>query len=408
MPAKEVTRFQVNAPPNTVFGSAVNSLRTGTARAAQPCLPTARASSSSPWMNAARRCSGCDAFDSFDAIPLAGSDGASQPFWAPDARSIGFFVGKKLKRLEATGGSPLHHLRCRGRHSARRNLGIRRRHHLRQRQFAPPVSGVSRGRRPGAAGDAHRTGCRQRGPAGPPSCPTAARSSTGHGPRAAGPGVYVASIVPGIAPKRLPDRREQRGLRSRRVFCCSHREACCCGSVSTRPDWKSVARRGVWPRGSLELRLQGRRPFPCRIPASWCTSRQSRARRNSRGSIGTVACWKPSVSPAPTCSRRCHRTEHASCTPTSGTAISGSSISAATSSRRSRPVQGRNCHRCGRLTARPSFIGARRTTVSPRFSRRVPAVRAKRRCSSRVALSGPTQISPDGKWLLYFGNPERG
>jgi eukaryotic-like serine/threonine-protein kinase len=41
------------------------------------------------------------------AQPLAGTEGASFPFWAPDSRSIGFFADRKLKRLDLSGGQPL-------------------------------------------------------------------------------------------------------------------------------------------------------------------------------------------------------------------------------------------------------------------------------------------------------------
>ena len=44
--------------------------------------------------------------DSIDALPLTGSDGASLPFWSPDARSIAFFVGNQLKQIDAGGGTP--------------------------------------------------------------------------------------------------------------------------------------------------------------------------------------------------------------------------------------------------------------------------------------------------------------
>jgi Tol biopolymer transport system component len=36
--------------------------------------------------------------------PLAGTEGASYPFWSPDSRSIGFFAEGKLKKIEAAGG----------------------------------------------------------------------------------------------------------------------------------------------------------------------------------------------------------------------------------------------------------------------------------------------------------------
>ena len=39
--------------------------------------------------------------------PLAGTEGAGFPFWAPDSRSIGFFADGKLKRLDLGGGAPV-------------------------------------------------------------------------------------------------------------------------------------------------------------------------------------------------------------------------------------------------------------------------------------------------------------
>jgi Tol biopolymer transport system component/tRNA A-37 threonylcarbamoyl transferase component Bud32 len=41
------------------------------------------------------------------ATPLAGTDGASYPFWSPDGRSLGFFADRKLKRIPAAGGAVL-------------------------------------------------------------------------------------------------------------------------------------------------------------------------------------------------------------------------------------------------------------------------------------------------------------
>ncbi len=40
------------------------------------------------------------------AQPLAGTEGATFPFWAPDSRSVGFFAGGALKRLDLGGGAP--------------------------------------------------------------------------------------------------------------------------------------------------------------------------------------------------------------------------------------------------------------------------------------------------------------
>jgi serine/threonine protein kinase/Tol biopolymer transport system component len=40
------------------------------------------------------------------AQPLAGTEGASFPFWSPDSRFLGFFANGKLKKIEASGGPP--------------------------------------------------------------------------------------------------------------------------------------------------------------------------------------------------------------------------------------------------------------------------------------------------------------
>jgi eukaryotic-like serine/threonine-protein kinase len=44
--------------------------------------------------------------DATSAQPLAGTEGASFPFWSPDSRSVGFSAGGKLKRMDIGGGSP--------------------------------------------------------------------------------------------------------------------------------------------------------------------------------------------------------------------------------------------------------------------------------------------------------------
>ncbi|MGH9253275.1 MAG: hypothetical protein ACRD3C_01760 [Vicinamibacterales bacterium] len=44
--------------------------------------------------------------DSTVAQPLAGTDGADYPFWSPDSRSVAFFAGGRLRKIEASGGPP--------------------------------------------------------------------------------------------------------------------------------------------------------------------------------------------------------------------------------------------------------------------------------------------------------------
>lgn len=44
------------------------------------------------------------AFDLESPQPMAGTEGANYPFWSPDSRSVGFFSGNRLKRVEVAGG----------------------------------------------------------------------------------------------------------------------------------------------------------------------------------------------------------------------------------------------------------------------------------------------------------------
>ena len=45
--------------------------------------------------------------DSRDATVIEGTDGAKQPFWSPDGRSLGFFAGGKLMKVAVAGGVPV-------------------------------------------------------------------------------------------------------------------------------------------------------------------------------------------------------------------------------------------------------------------------------------------------------------
>ncbi len=47
------------------------------------------------------------ALDSITPQPLAGTEGATFPFWSPDSRSIAFFTDDKLRRIEVSGGVPV-------------------------------------------------------------------------------------------------------------------------------------------------------------------------------------------------------------------------------------------------------------------------------------------------------------
>jgi dipeptidyl aminopeptidase/acylaminoacyl peptidase len=45
--------------------------------------------------------------DSPAALSLPGTEGAGDPFWSPDSRSLGFFAGGKLKTIQVEGGAPV-------------------------------------------------------------------------------------------------------------------------------------------------------------------------------------------------------------------------------------------------------------------------------------------------------------
>ena len=54
---------------------------------------------------AARRQLWLRPLDSLEPQPLAGTEGATYPFWSPDGRALAFFAGGKLRRMPAGGGS---------------------------------------------------------------------------------------------------------------------------------------------------------------------------------------------------------------------------------------------------------------------------------------------------------------
>ena len=45
--------------------------------------------------------------DAAEAQPLSGTSGGNFPFWSPDGKSLGFFAGGKLKKIEIAGGPPV-------------------------------------------------------------------------------------------------------------------------------------------------------------------------------------------------------------------------------------------------------------------------------------------------------------
>ena len=95
-----VLRFEVPAPPKTEFQLVSN--RPGVVVVSPDGRNLAFSAVSEGQARLYVR-----ALDAIEARPLAGTEGAEFPFWSPDSRSIAFFTGDRLKRVEAAGGPPL-------------------------------------------------------------------------------------------------------------------------------------------------------------------------------------------------------------------------------------------------------------------------------------------------------------
>jgi eukaryotic-like serine/threonine-protein kinase len=90
---KQTTRFYVYPPEKSVFAGAVDFISPD----GRHLLFSANSTDGKLrlWIRS---------LDSLDAQPLAGSEDARQAFWSADSRSVGFFIGGKLKRIEISGG----------------------------------------------------------------------------------------------------------------------------------------------------------------------------------------------------------------------------------------------------------------------------------------------------------------
>ncbi len=88
----QTVRFQIEPPPKSTIGFGLIISPDGT----QLCMVL----SSNGVRSLATRMMG-----STDIHNLPGTEGAQFPFWSPDSRSIGFFAGNKLKRIDLANGS---------------------------------------------------------------------------------------------------------------------------------------------------------------------------------------------------------------------------------------------------------------------------------------------------------------
>ena len=92
-PSAEAMRFTLSAPEKAAYRGSLALSPDGRRLA----FVVTSADGHSLWVRA---------MDSVEARQLPGTEGADLPFWSPDGRSVGFFAGNKLKKIDAAGGAP--------------------------------------------------------------------------------------------------------------------------------------------------------------------------------------------------------------------------------------------------------------------------------------------------------------
>lgn len=86
-------RFTVNPPQDSTFDGSIAISPDGNTLA---FVATSHSGISSLWIRA---------LDSVDSQILAGTQGASEPFWSPDSKFLGFFADGHIKKIAIPGGS---------------------------------------------------------------------------------------------------------------------------------------------------------------------------------------------------------------------------------------------------------------------------------------------------------------
>jgi Tol biopolymer transport system component len=98
-PEVRPVRFAVFPPDRAAFGnlSTAGAVMVSPDGAQLAFVGTGQGANSELWLRP---------LDALTAHPLAGTTGATYPFWSPDSRYLGFFADGKLKKVAANGGPP--------------------------------------------------------------------------------------------------------------------------------------------------------------------------------------------------------------------------------------------------------------------------------------------------------------
>jgi Tol biopolymer transport system component/predicted Ser/Thr protein kinase len=96
VPEDRTLQFQVIAPPGVEFLPTSNGGQAISPDGKMIAFAALTGGVSKLWVRT---------LDSLIARELAGTDGAEQPFWSPDSRSIGFYTRGRIMRVDAVGGS---------------------------------------------------------------------------------------------------------------------------------------------------------------------------------------------------------------------------------------------------------------------------------------------------------------
>jgi eukaryotic-like serine/threonine-protein kinase len=96
----EIVRFSVPPPPNGAFYDSFENTGLSVSPDGSQIAFTGH-SGSEPrriWIRAVQ---------ALESKPIAGTDGATSLFWSPDGRSLAFFAGTRLRRIDLRGGAPV-------------------------------------------------------------------------------------------------------------------------------------------------------------------------------------------------------------------------------------------------------------------------------------------------------------